>query len=105
MRALSKREEREALLDYEPSARNTGIVYTIESRWEKDVKLIAGSPMWRECSNPACEYDVILVGRRQRIFLGGREKVRGELVPCALCVIFDARGLAKQCPLCKTQAI
>jgi hypothetical protein len=100
---IEKREAREALLDYERPTGDAGITYTLESRWEKEVKLIAGSPTWRECGNSDCPHDVVLVGRRQRIFLGGREKVRGVLVPCPLCVIFDASGLSKQCPLCKTQ--
>jgi RNA polymerase sigma factor (sigma-70 family) len=100
---VEQREAQEALEESRENVQHGGIGYTLESRWEKDVKLIGSFPTWRFCGNPECPYDVILVGRRRRIFLGGREKVRGVYVPCPLCSLFVARELAKTCPLCITQ--
>jgi DNA-binding CsgD family transcriptional regulator len=100
---VEQRETQEALEEARERAQRGGIAYTLESTWEKDVKLIGGFPTWHFCGNPECPYDVILVGRRQRIFLGGRGKVRGVYVPCPLCSLFAARELAKTCPLCITQ--
>jgi hypothetical protein len=67
------------------------------------VRLAGNSATWRECTNEECSHDVILAGRRRRIFLGTREKERGVAIPCPLCQILQTRGLAKQCPLYKTQ--
>jgi DNA-directed RNA polymerase specialized sigma24 family protein len=80
---IEQRESREAMIEAHGRAQHGGVTYVLESWWEKDVKLVGGRPTWRECSNPACPYDVLLVGHRVRI------TIKAPGAPCPSCELMN----------------
>lgn len=69
----------------------------------RSMTLTATTLSWRECSNPECPYNVVIVGRRLRI--GTRKLAKG--VQCPLCRLLQRQTNKSihrvKCALCATQ--